>query len=662
MSENKNIGTPVGTIRLARIVKYNVSSGKAKVKLSNVAQTLTDGPDIDIFIPNAFYSDNGMFIGGLVKENTPIVVSRGEGGTWYFISFLMTNASFAPKLVPNQLLIQSSDSSKITLDTSNNINLGSDTDKLHLYVNKKDINDTLMSSTFNNNFNFTEASRSITGIIKRETKKLDNYPSALKLESDDYSQRLYTISLDPTATKAPSFINQVKNPPFAESREIVYEFANSYNVQDDLTESNLYKKQGNTNAMLSSGTSDRRQSRADTLSLSLVSPNYLMETVKGTVIDIFGNILDLNRNPIPVGTKNLTLKSNNGDTIPSDAFDNIKAAERKSIAYHFEINARKDLKSSPGEGVVGVLDLNSSADYARNRSRFFLDIDKEGQFKLNVPASSETGNVPLLARYENYSTFGTEENGNPNKLIYREDNLDIFLDSFSTQDIEIKSGTSQATPIDRITSEHIKKGMPFHSITNGLQVYKTDLAPKFFDYQYSPSVDLAGFTTYQNIVSPVINIDGPKANAGGRSASMHFDGSVEFSAGANTVDRQSLWMDLAGGMIGNIGRDLNNISTGLSLDGDMLIQIGGYGISSDGRFKNVNNAYRGGVFDIRVMNEGFTVSVIRIDKNGITMATPNTFSVQARDINMNAERNLTLTGDNVFINDRLVNKYPVVSI
>ena len=80
------------------------------------------------------------------------------------------------------------------------------------------------------------------------------------------------------------------------------------------------------------------------LSLSLVSPNFLMETVKGTVIDIFGNILDINRAPIPVGdSQNLTLSTANGNNVTSQSFDNIKAAERNSIAYHFELNARKNL-------------------------------------------------------------------------------------------------------------------------------------------------------------------------------------------------------------------------------------------------------------------------------------------------------------------------------
>jgi len=666
LPKSLNIALPVGVMRLARIISYDTTAGKAKVRLASVAESITPGADIDIFIPNGFYSDDGLFIGGLVKSNTPIVIAQGEGGKWYFISFLMTTGAKSPTLIPGQLLIQSTPTSKITLDVKNNIDIGSDTDGLHIYTGTSETS--LVTSTLNNSFSFTEASRVVDGLVKRETKKLANFPPNTKLESDDYFIRLYPIGLDPTVTPSYSFIDQVKNPTFAETREVVYEFAYTYDVTDDLTESGYYNKAGTSppKTVDSSAYTNRRQSRADTLSLSLVSPNYLMETTKGTVIDIFGNILNLNRTPILIGKSlDLTLNIANGNNITSAIFDNIKAAERNSIAYHFELNARKDLglNNVQSGSVVNLLDINSDADYARVRSRFFVDIDKEGQFKVNVPSSSETGNVALLARYENYSTFGPEENGNVDKLIYRDDNLDIFLDSFSTQDIDIvNSDGSAATAIDRISGLHIKKGMPFHSITNSLQMFQSPWASQFLDFQYNEAVDLVGLPTITNVVNPTIKVSGPQANAGGRSGTMHFDGSLELSLGANTVDRQSLWVDTAGGVLGNIGRDLNNVSAGLSLDGDLMIQVGGIGVSSDSRFSSVNNAYRGGTFDIRVMNEGFTVSIIRIDKNGITVATPNTITLKGRDITISAEGNLILEGDNVSVNNRAVTLYPVTSV
>ena len=142
---------------------------------------------------------------------------------------------------------------------------------------------------------------------------------------------------------------------------------------------------------------NRRKSRADTLSLSLVAPNYLMESIKGTVVDIFGNILDYNRVPIPVGQGANTLRPNNSPD-KAAAFTSIKALERNSFAYHFEINARKNLTVQPNTSIIDALSINADNYNAKLlRSRFSLDVNKEGQFKFNVPSSSETGSIPSIS-------------------------------------------------------------------------------------------------------------------------------------------------------------------------------------------------------------------------------------------------------------------------
>lgn len=651
---NSNTAVPIGLMRLARIIKYDLEKGIAIIRLANVSDTIQQPRDITIKIPASFSSNNGVFAGGLAEANTPIVVALGEGGQYQFVSFLISSQNSLPNLSPGSYLISTNNSTNIKLDTKNNINIGSEVDFVH--ANTKD---SLISTSFKNKFSFTEASRNIDGIIKRDLKPSSFFPAFLKLKSDDYDKYLYSISLDPTASSSNTFsTGTIKNPEFIEKRELVYEFAAGSNIQDDLSESFLYKKSNSKkqNFILP----DRRESRSDTLSLSLVAPNFLMETIKGTVVDIFGNILDINRAPIPIGNKDLTLRPDNGGQIKNDAFSKIKAAERKSLAFHFELNARKDLAGKNGQ--IQLPDINSKVDYARNRSRFFFDVDKEGQFKLNVPSSSETGNISLLARYENYSTFGEEDNGNPNKLFFREDNLDIFQDSFAIGAIDLKDEHGLISPLDRINKNHIQHGTPYHSITNSCYIFQDPVASAFLDFQYNTAVDLQSYPKITNIVSSSITVAGAEANAGGRSGSINLDGSLEMSIGANTIDRQSLWLDTAGGIVANIGRDKNFISSALSLDGDLLIQIGGNGITNDSRFKTLNNSYRGGTLDIRVLNDGFTVSLIRIDKDGITIATPNTLTLKGRSIAISAEEDLILEGDNVSINDRPVLKYPINSV
>jgi hypothetical protein len=643
---------PVGLLRLAKVVSHNPQRGFIEAELDMTAQTIPQDKKRRVQIPFSFYSVSGSFIGGKVQAGTPIIIGQGEGGSWYFVSFRVSNLSQIPDLVDGEILVQATNTTKISLSDPD-IFIGSDNQNVHVDTSSSHILNK-HTTNFSNIYAFTESSRFVNGVVKRDLSPNTNYPDSIKLTNDIYDSNLFPVGLDPSMGTNFASRSTSKNPPFVEHREMVYEFAYSSNVSDDITEANIY---ANTGQMAPTYIlPNRRASRSDTLSLSLVSPNFLMEKVAGTVVDIFGNVLDINRAVIPIGKNNLTLKPSQGNTTKDKIFDQIKALERKSIAYHFEINARKDLAGSNGQ--LQLPDINSSADYARARSRFFFDVDKEGQFKINVPASSETGNIPLLARYENYSTFGTDDNSNPNKLIKNNDNLDIYLDSFGTGEISVLDGGSTATPIDRLTGQHIQYGTTFHSITDTCYTLQSNNFPLFQQSLYFPNFDLSSIPLIDNLVSNTINISGDSANAGGRSGTINLDGFLSLNVGANTIDRQSLWLDTAGGMVANFGRDLNNISAAISMDGDLILQVGGTTVSNDSRFQSVNDAFRGGNIDIRVLHDGFTMTMVRISNDGVIVSTPNRVAVQAREMNFSATGDINITGDNVFIQNRWVNKLP----
>ncbi len=192
MTNQYDISVPFGALRLGKITGYDLSRGVAKVKLSNTSEVTGKSMEITIPIPNSFFSNDKMFVGGLAAINTSIVCARGEGTSWYFVSFLISNPRTLPALTPGTLLLQSSPTTKITLDVKDNINIGSGTSKIHIDTSKG-----LASSNFNNKFSFTEASREVNGVIKRDIKPLKQFPGSLKLTSDDYDPYLYTISLDP---------------------------------------------------------------------------------------------------------------------------------------------------------------------------------------------------------------------------------------------------------------------------------------------------------------------------------------------------------------------------------------------------------------------------------------------------------------------------------
>jgi hypothetical protein len=654
----------VGLLKTGAIVGYDATRGVLKVKLNNASSIKgQSGQPIDIPAPHALFYNNGLFIGTRPVDGTPVVVSQGSGGQYYFVSFLAENLSVVPQLASGELLIRATDNNKISLTTSNDMFLGSPSNRIHINTDRN-----LITTNFYNENHFTLASRKVEGVIKRDLRPNTNFDQNTKVENDTYDNKLFVIGLDPTVTPNPSVAGSNKNPAFIETRELVYEFQPISGVGDELSEAQLYS---NTKAPATQYTfPNRRNSRSDTLSLSLVSPNYLMETIKGTVVDIFGNLLDINRVPIPIGKDQNTIRSTSTDKVKS--FQLIKALERKSLAYHFEINARKDLTAQ--NGISTLPDITSNSDYARNRSRFFLDIDKEGQLKLNVPASSEVGNVPLLTRYENYSTFGADDNNNPNKLVFRDDNLDIFQDSFAASTFNINTGTfspdkgsiklvnagAEGAPADRITNSPIKHGTAYHDILATCYTHqKNDFLKPSSDVQissFSPTV-VAAIPVLKNVATNTIITNGDGANAGGRSGSLNFDGSIDVNIGANTVDRQSLWLDTAGGIVANVGRDLQNNSAAISMNGNVYWQIGGMGVSTDSRFVKQNNGHIGAVFDIRVFNSGLRCTLIRVDDNGVTIATPSNLVLHAgQSMKITSDADISLECETLTLQGRMVLK------
>ena len=639
---------PVGLLKIGAIESIDPFRNTMLVRIenSNVVGAQVTTATVQVSYPVTL--NNGLFVGARPVAGTPVLIAQTTNA-YYFVGFLAKPQNI-PTLNDNELLISSNENTQILLNTFSDIYLGSKENKIHINTD-----DNLFTTYFTNQQHFTESSREINGIIKRDRILNDNWDLDSRLSNDDYDSKYTTISLDPTLTSNSAIGGSDKNPAFVEKREIVYEFEQSASVKDELTESLIYSSAGVENKEYLFP--NRRQSKADTFSLTLASPNYLMETIKGTAVDIFGNLLDINRAILPVGTDQITLNEDIS-TNKVESYKKIRELERKGIAFHFEINARKDFsnQTSNSNNIADLFGYNNkfpNADYGRLRSRFYLDIDKEGQFKLNVPASSNKGNIPLLTRYENFTNISTEDNNNPDKLIFREDLIDILQDSFAAPQIDqstftyfdsagkinppgsikIKNGNAEATPLDRRYEDgyvHIKHGTAFHDILTTCFLHQ-EKGQDFMKFQYNKSIDIESIPLLENVVSDTIDISGDDEEklAGGRSGSINFDGSIEMSVGANTIDRQSLWLDTAGGIVANIGRDKKNMSAAVSMDGDVFIQVGGLGVVGDSRFVKQNNGKFGAVLDLRVFNNGDTLTMFRVDSNGITIMTPGNINIYA---------------------------------
>jgi hypothetical protein len=669
-----------GTLRLASIDHIDTNLMIAYVKLT---QNSLGSPNVcPAQLPMAYLSSGGGFIGGYPGAGTPVLVAQADGASSYFIVAFLARDPAAqnpnttgatqiqiPDLVEGQITIQANSDSSITLN-DDGISIGAPTNLVAFDTNRE-----IFLNSFDSAYTLTQATREIAGVVKRDVKPSKNFATYLRYDDISYDDTLKTIGMDPVAASR-NFTagNYTRNPARNEKREVVFEYEYISNVKSNDKELANYNVNGTTPTQANFSSINRREGRDDVLSLSLISPNFLMEEIKGTVIDIFRNI-------IPIGSQedNLSVLQVINTMSNTDPFQNvyeqIKREERKSLAYHFEINARKE------QGILTPPNINDQTDYARARSRFFFDIDKEGQFKLNVPASSESGNIPLLTRYENYSTVNPNpQTNNPNDMVFNENGIDILIEPFlNNQVITLQDALNiSAAPINRFSPQgspmYIGHGSVYHNISQTCSTLNANSFYTAFEYvqttnmSYGPRAATAGTTVpgivpITNIVSPTIIVSGPNANAGGRSGSMNFDGSVEINIGANTVDKQSLWLDTEGGMLWNVGRDIHNaISLAANFDGYVMFQIGGPTVPAEtSRFIGENTGIIAGVLDIRVYsgttdsNNQPELTIFRMDANGISITTPNRLNLYCNgDMMLRNEGTMTLDSANLILQGRKV--------
>ena len=683
--------------RRGRILKY-LGNGKASVVLDDGPDPSSRQDEYIVDVPMAFATPDGSFIGGYPDPQTAVTIEQGQS-SWYISGYIRpdrvwnNDLSFGTAGIysdimadfkKNRILIQSKKAAnRIYLEApeeddprgTNEIIAGSALSSFQI-----DIKRDLVSHDFANEYSFTYAHRQIIGTILRDIKEnsLRNSEGSI-LDDRNFNDNLWIVGMDPVISTTPvSSTGTPRNLPLTEHRRVIYEFENVSNEQnfeaDNLESSKLdpsFRKVRNSNIQ-------RPENRAVSFNLSLYYPNHLFEEIIGTGVDTFGNIIDLNRAIIPVGQGDLSLVDN-ADT--EDAFIRIRNAHRKAIAYHFELNSRKEngatqkvIRGEDGlpdpeasdDSLLGIYEPISPKDvdnYARDRSRFFIDVDKEGQFKINVPMSSEIGNVPLHTRYVNSSilAFAEDEIQTPNDFFLEDEGVDIYLENYtnnsSDEGIALNGLEGQVGPIDRFTGTPIKLNMVYHNILDiGSQFLKQRIEDDDL-VRYQPDSSLnkrQEFIQLDKIVTDEINVAGANANAGGRSGTINLDGMLSCSVGANTVDRQSMWFDTAGSVISALGRDRMGNSLVSTCDGNVLVQIGGLNIDTDiskktdTRFAKENDTTQNGALDIRVIKNDGQLTVLRIDETGVSVATYGRFEVMAQqDIVFNSNTNILFDAPNI---------------
>lgn len=593
-----------------------------------------DGPTVPIPHPLANKGGSGIFVG--IKVGTIIVLIPSAYRTYIPIAVLPTRAyynddiSSVPEADYDDLGFPYLDQEDIVIrgSTGSEIALTNRLDEVILnnefgegFVIGGGIDDFRCAISLSSPvvYNIAPSGIRVSGVVRRDTKIEDSEESFVDFLTDiESEQSLETIGWNPN--NQVSYINSSigssshgkeggslrRNPAFVENREIIYEFGRDWVV--GRPDEELGRLRGSCVPLLDP--TDRAERRSNVLGLSSANPNELIETVSGTVVDIFGNLLDINR-------RKIELSSDKNDS--EAMFENIMEQVRHTIAYHMEINVKKGFAfDNTGNNKSSLFrdisqSIASTSNNARDRSRWSLDIDKEGLTKINIPASSETGNIPMLTRYENSSVLKIDENGNfstevreDQKKVYRnKQNRDIFAEQVGPGGIKISNnapdnrlrGKKSSWVEDQnykvkqeVMGQNIEAGTAFHKITQtAWALIKENINKSASDIlvngRTATKEGLKAISDKINNTVPTTNTSVERSksgllknhpNAGGRSVCASLDGSMEMSIGANTIDRVSCVLDIAGAIIWRLGRDRAGRSAIIQADGTIALEVGGF--------------------------------------------------------------------------------------
>ncbi len=623
--------------RLAIVTSVDHASGVAQTRWVD-----DDEPGPSIPVPHPFSGrGEGIYVG--LRQGSLLLLARASYGRYVPVAVVPMRGLFAsdlssvPEMYFNDAPIPSMDDGEIVVQgpTGATFRLNSDGslgilnavgEGWRLSGDQDDAHRCAIDQFPPVAYTFSQAGFEACGIIRRDIRPNEESIDASILDPMfdlEAEQLLEEVGRDPrkdvTRSTRKSFFEDTaaaavfRNPPFVERRQVMYEFGAAWGVGTRQEEESLMED-GELSVRIPS---DRRQRRSNVLSLSLLAPNELLEAVDGTLVDVFGNLLDLNRSIIPPPT---------GNDI-SSMMESVLENARHTMVIHREINARKGWTYT-GSGIpdlVEIPDASKSSDNARTRGRWFVDVDKEGLTKINIPASSETGNVPCLVRYETSSAVKVE-NGTAEaegrsekeaKRLFRNDleagqqRQDIFLDQFGPGGISITHVASRGnqstdlTPDNRLGGEDtsfvdgeqlvlpakVEAGTAFHAIVHtAAKLLEVSMNRASYDTVNKdaepPEAD--GTAVNDEVIQSFLASVGEDVrrdeagrptnypNAGGRSLHANLDGNVELSIGANTVDRLSWIMDTAGGIVAHIGRDRYGRSAIVQMDGSLAMEIGGY--------------------------------------------------------------------------------------
>jgi len=657
---------PYITVRIARIEEFNRATGRCTISYSDGSGS---EPTSQAILPQPLaVGESGIFVEP--TKGAQVLVDLGLMNQPYIISYL-----------PDLLFEQ-----QVTLNNSTSLRSGFLTRPIGQpgevtikgfgntytrYTENGDIetrfgtskaifdSDNIYSLSAEAEFVSLQSGYQVSGIVRRELSGpagdlLDKLTDPqLEFALSDIARNSFLNSAlksspDPKASTAK------RNPPFVEQRSVVYEFARDFSAGSPAYEKQLYE---NSKTDLYELSTQRQGARTDALGLGPLQHNVLFESIFGTTVDTYGNVLDINRVPLNIGS------------VKDNDVDELYQLLRRTIKLHLELNSRKPDKPDVSRGKLDSTEAVNKGSYPgsipviSDHSRWSIDVDAEGQTKINIPASSRYGNIPVAARYvaKSYYEIDNEDDRTAYNVRINPDDggktTDIVLLNYNTT----RNGPSKGVVIEgapESRNESFFWNMPYHDFTFNDILSKSQFfypgalrgEPLSLKREASYSQRLSGLdtqtTSSAEILSATLLSNSQNANAGGRSLHMNLDGSAELSFGADQADGKSLLVDTAGSSLIRLGKDLKGRSLVVGADGDVALIVGA------SRRADENDDVSGGSLQIFVQNKGGDVSSIQIiDGNIVIKGAPNKNVIieSAGNLVMNAGKDLFLGGERIFL-------------
>jgi len=194
------------------------------------------------------------------------------------------------------------------------------------------------------------------------------------------SKRVGLFEEQSRPTKVGGILGTKRNIELSEVRFVSHEFSQSYHFsgfEDEIGKINgeLNLKQRSFSPPYPGILGGKNRIKAAD-NLLLLAENELTETIYGNVVDLNKNKLDINYNPIHLGSP----------PTDSDAMTEAKLLSRRGLGVHFQLSTNST--------------HSETKEYTSDKG-FVFCMDKEGAFRMHVPKTSDTGNIlyPISADF-----------------------------------------------------------------------------------------------------------------------------------------------------------------------------------------------------------------------------------------------------------------------